>query len=320
MRKRAIGKHLRHGAVVTTTILGLVGSQSGMAQPAPNAAPSEGAQPAPPSSAAQAATKDGPFGPNSRDDVTATPIKHVIIIIGENRTFDNVFATYVPKAGETVWNLLSEGIVKPDGTPGPNYSKSLQDSGSDYNSYQLAPPKTPYQTLPAFQVGGPYTPYGCQLIGIDNGSTTNCNTPANIVAVTPYENGLAPDYYQYLLTGGTGQTSGVPDARVYYDGEDASNLPSGPFQLTQSVHSPTFPYDAYSASPVHRLFQMWQELDCSAKKATKTDRRAAARIFSRGSRPPSAPAPTARRSPRAIRAKARLLCFFSMSRRATRPI
>jgi phospholipase C len=40
---------------------------------------------------------------------TATPIQHVIVIIGENRTFDHIFATYVPKvAGETVDNLLSK--------------------------------------------------------------------------------------------------------------------------------------------------------------------------------------------------------------------
>jgi phospholipase C len=25
-----------------------------------------------------------------------TPIKHLIVVIGENRSFDNVFATYVP--------------------------------------------------------------------------------------------------------------------------------------------------------------------------------------------------------------------------------
>jgi phospholipase C len=32
-----------------------------------------------------------------------TPIKHVIVIIGENRSFDHVFATYVPnRPGETV--------------------------------------------------------------------------------------------------------------------------------------------------------------------------------------------------------------------------
>jgi len=45
------------------------------------------------------------------DNNTTTPIKHVIVIIGENRTFDHVFATYQPKRGQSVWNLLSEGIV-----------------------------------------------------------------------------------------------------------------------------------------------------------------------------------------------------------------
>jgi hypothetical protein len=45
----------------------------------------------------------------ARDLVTHTPIKHVIIIIGENRTFDNVFATYVPKSGETPICLTSVG-------------------------------------------------------------------------------------------------------------------------------------------------------------------------------------------------------------------
>ncbi len=58
----------------------------------------------------------------SRDSVTTSPIKHVIVIIGENRSFDHVFATYVSQSGEFVWNLLSEGIVNSDGTPGPNFS------------------------------------------------------------------------------------------------------------------------------------------------------------------------------------------------------
>jgi len=58
-----------------------------------------------------------------------TPIKHVIIIIGENRTFDHVYGTYKPKEGETISNLLSKGIVKADGKPGPNYSlRSSQPS------------------------------------------------------------------------------------------------------------------------------------------------------------------------------------------------
>lgn len=43
---------------------------------------------------------------------TETPIKHVIVLIGENRTFDHLFATYVPKSRDSVKNLLSEGIIK----------------------------------------------------------------------------------------------------------------------------------------------------------------------------------------------------------------
>ena len=58
----------------------------------------------------------------------------MIVIIGENRSFDHVFATYVPKKGETVWNLLSEGIVKADGTPGPNFSKAEQNAATDYGA------------------------------------------------------------------------------------------------------------------------------------------------------------------------------------------
>src|SRR5215470_15056061 len=55
---------------------------------------------------------------------TATPIKHVIIIVGENRSFDHLFATYQSKSGnDNVLNLLSEGIVNKDGTPGPNFGK-----------------------------------------------------------------------------------------------------------------------------------------------------------------------------------------------------
>ena len=49
---------------------------------------------------------------------TTTPIKHVIVLIGENRSFDNVFGTYVPKQGQSVSNLLSRGIVDPNGQPG----------------------------------------------------------------------------------------------------------------------------------------------------------------------------------------------------------
>ena len=62
---------------------------------------------------------------------TRIPIQHVIVIIGENRTFDHVFATYRPKKGESVDNLLSKGIVNEDGTPGPNFAQAAQSSAID---------------------------------------------------------------------------------------------------------------------------------------------------------------------------------------------
>ena len=42
----------------------------------------------------------------------------VLVIVGENRSFDHIFATYVPKAGQKVRNLLSERIVNADGSLG----------------------------------------------------------------------------------------------------------------------------------------------------------------------------------------------------------
>src|SRR6516165_241595 len=53
---------------------------------------------------------------------TETPIKHLVIIVGENRSFDHLFATYVQKHPEEgIHNLLSEGIVTGEGRPGPNF-------------------------------------------------------------------------------------------------------------------------------------------------------------------------------------------------------
>src|SRR5215472_16698940 len=57
---------------------------------------------------------------------TATPIKHLIVVIGENRSFDHVYATYVPKTGHSILNLLSEGIVLPDGSPGRHFAAVRQ--------------------------------------------------------------------------------------------------------------------------------------------------------------------------------------------------
>src|SRR6266699_3280083 len=75
-----------------------------------------------------ASAQAGALADNAADAIrTATPIKHVIIVVGENRSFDHLFATYVPTSrSEKVLNLLSEGIVNADGSPGPNFAKAHQ--------------------------------------------------------------------------------------------------------------------------------------------------------------------------------------------------
>src|ERR1700682_6417783 len=57
---------------------------------------------------------------------TDTPIKHLIVLIGENWSFDSVFATYRPKQGQTIANLLSKGIILKSGQPGPHFNLSQQ--------------------------------------------------------------------------------------------------------------------------------------------------------------------------------------------------
>jgi phospholipase C len=178
---------------------------------------------------------------------TQTPIQHVIVILGENRTFDHVFATYQPVAGQTVDNLLTRGIINADGTPGANFAASGQDSAVDRISdhYQLSPGgKSPYSVLPTPLVGGPTNPFFTTL-----------------QQAQETENGLADDYYQYMLTGGTGLQAGQPDTRI----TNVNNLPSGVFQITNAS---THPYDVYDNSPVHRFYQMWQQMDCNVNDAT----------------------------------------------------
>ena len=183
---------------------------------------------------------------------TATPIKHVIVIIGENRTFDHIFATYQPRNGQTIDNLLSKGIIKSDGSPGPNYGLALQRSAQDVypEAYHISPGgQEPYATLPPPLAGGPTAPY------------FPAGTPATVLSY--YENSLSPDYLPFLMTGGTGLKSGTVDTRI----PNVTVLPPGPFQLS----SKTLPYDAYTNSPVHRFYQMWQQLDCRAEHITQSN-------------------------------------------------
>src|SRR5690242_14442567 len=88
---------------------------------------------------------------------TATPIKHVVVLIGENRSFDHIYATYVPQGGQAVLNLLSEGIVQADGSPGPNFAAARQFTTTTHSHYFVGvgkARKAPYNTLPPPTLGG----------------------------------------------------------------------------------------------------------------------------------------------------------------------
>src|SRR5215469_8340838 len=90
-------------------------------------------------------------GPAHADDGggggTATQINHVIVVVGENHTYDNVYGGYVPQHGQTVWNLLSEGIINSDGSPGPHFSDATQNNANDTTvtpgTYSPTPPTSP---------------------------------------------------------------------------------------------------------------------------------------------------------------------------------
>jgi phospholipase C len=173
---------------------------------------------------------------------TATPIKHVIIIVGENRSFDHLFATYEPRhRHEGVLNLLSEGIVNADGTPGPNFAKGHQfqivaapNGGKFFISAGMAQ-KQLYATLPAPDLAG-------------------------VGKVSPYLGLVDPDLApadEFLLgTGGTGLDVTLgPDVRI----ANVNNLPPGPFQMT----GPNMPFDAFTGDTIHQYFQMYQQMDCA---------------------------------------------------------
>jgi phospholipase C len=193
--------------------------------------------------AAEATATKGNDRHEDRSNDTRTPIKHVIYIIGENRTFDHIFATYVPRDGQTVWNLLSEGIITANGKPGPNWKKAQQWQAVDTKEFSVSPEKTaPYATLPDINTdGAPTTPHF-----------------QTVAQVRDTEPALPRRSDVLLTTGGTGQAHDVVDTRF------PVGLPNGPFDISRYTS-----YDSYTSSPVHRFYQMWQQTDCNIKYATK---------------------------------------------------
>ena len=144
--------------------------------------------------------------PSERDagERTATPIEHLIVVVGENLSFDNLFATFRPAPGQSVANLLSKGIVNADGSPGPDVALAQQHEAAPRQRYEVTPP-----------IAGKF------------GALPQPNTT------------YAHDRPPYTA-----------DARFPRD------LPNAPFQITRYAD-----YAAYVGDPIHRFFQMWQQVD-----------------------------------------------------------
>src|ERR1700741_2714334 len=102
---------------------------------------------------ALAATLAASFGCQAGAVEPVTPIQHVIIVVGENHTFDNLFGTYQPRKGQHIENLLSKRIVNADGSPGPRFAKAAQRIGVAQGAYEARTlSQGEYATLPQ-----PYT-------------------------------------------------------------------------------------------------------------------------------------------------------------------
>jgi phospholipase C len=127
-----------------------------------------------------------------------TPIEHLIVVIGENLSFDGMFATYKPKSGAAIHNLLAQGIVDATGNPGPEFARAAQRRAEDLTTYEVTPRIIgTYDLLP--------------LPGTPNGAETTSTA------------GSRPRF------------------------------PNGPYPLSRAP--------GHASGPVHRFFQMWQQID-----------------------------------------------------------
>jgi len=189
---------------------------------------------------------------------TQSPIKHVIVLIGENRGFDHTFGVYKPKGkGQTVSNMLSKGIVNLDGSPGPNFALAQQFAVAPQPNFYIGPPngaKTAYG--PGNLMPQPNTNGAPQ-------ATSDTAPPFKTIAEASVETDIEATDVSLLTTGATGLAQGVLDTRV----PGAGTLPNGPFIL----QGPNLSDDDYTGDMTHRFYQAWQQQDCSLANATKSN-------------------------------------------------
>src|ERR1700722_11675800 len=204
-------------------------------------------------------------GPNESAEAVATesPIKHVIILIGENRGLDHTFGVYKPKGREqTISNILSKGIVNEDGSLGANGALARQ--------FMVAPQAQYYIGAPA-RAKSAYGNTGQMPQPNTNGApSAQSETGAPFVPAFLAELAIfdpSPDFNSLtdtiLTTGFTGLPPNTVDSRV----PGAGTLPNAPFVL----QGPNLSDDDYTGDTTHRFYQAWQQSDCSVANATKAN-------------------------------------------------
>jgi len=186
---------------------------------------------------------------------TASPIKHVIILIGENRGLDHTFGVYKPKGqGQTISNLLSKGIVNEDGSPGPNFAQQFAVAAQP--SFYIGAPamaKSPYSltnVMPQPNTAG--TP----------SAQSDTRPPFKTIAEASVEKDMDPADLDILTTGFSGLATNVLDTRV----PGAGTL-AGPFPL----QGPNLTDDDVTGDTEHRFYQDWQQEDCSVASVSKAN-------------------------------------------------
>jgi phospholipase C len=194
---------------------------------------------------------------------TTSPIKHVIILIGENRGLDHTFGVYKPRsAGQTISNLLSKNIVNEDGTAGLQYKLAQQYAVTHQSLWYFGAPK------------GAKTPYGASNLMPQpntNGAPMAQNsqfpdapfTAFSEIAAYGGETDIEPSSQVFTTTGATGLPDKTLDTRV----PSAGSLPPGPFALL----GPNIDDDDYTGDTTHRFYQAAQQQDCSLANATKAN-------------------------------------------------
>jgi phospholipase C len=201
--------------------------------------------------------KNSNSGSHKESDASATrsPIKHVIVVIGENRSFDHLFGVYKPKGeDQTISNLLSKRIVNADGTPGPNYKLAQQYSVAAQPSYYSTAPsvaKTLYNTAsnPMPQPNTNSAPQYPHPLFVPYPDTNQASV----------EKDVEPGDLNLLTTGATGLPTHVLDTRI--PGADSF---VGPYLL----QGPNLTAGDYTGDTQHQFYQAVQQEDCSMANAT----------------------------------------------------